>query len=141
MALVGTYLNGSTLVTRNVNNNITLGANCRRQSDNHDFGPGWLHQRNSEFSYGQHGGQSGLTAPVWWISGGTSNNILYYWAAAWNRALTAAEHVALATNIWQIFAPAYPAAVFGGQPFGMPHVPILRPVSDRSGSRRLIWAE
>ena len=56
-------------------------------------------------------------------------------------ALTAGEHAALGVNIWQIFAPAYPAALFGGQPFGLPHVPILRPVSDRSGSRRLIWAE
>ncbi len=135
------YLNGSSAVSANESNNITLGANVVASL---------TVTTSSQILY-INGLQSHSTSntaanptygtPVWWIGGGSTANVLFYWAAAWNRALTATEHQALATNIWQIFAPAYPAALFGAQPFGLPHVPILRPVSDRSGSRRLIWAE
>ena len=31
-----------------------------------------------------------------------------YWCAAWNRALTAAEHLSLAQNPWQVYASSSP---------------------------------
>jgi hypothetical protein len=66
---------------------------------------------------------------------------IVYWAAVWNRALSAAEHTAVGQNIWQIFRPVMPAGILGGQPFGTSLVPILRPFTDRTGSRRPMWAE
>ncbi len=40
---------------------------------------------------------------------GRTVNALMYWCAAWNRALTAAEHLSLAQNPWQVYASSSPA--------------------------------
>jgi hypothetical protein len=49
---------------------------------------------------------------TFFIGGFPDDNVpsgfLFYWAAVWNRLLAAEEHSVLGTNVWQIFAPAWP---------------------------------
>jgi len=77
---------------------------------------------------------------------GASNNTcgcLYYWAAAWNRFLGPTEHAAIGSSvngIWPVFAPTWRADLLTylvGRGAGQ----IGRPVADRTGSDRRIWAD
>ena len=72
--------------------------------------------------------------------GGVATNCIITWAAIWSPRFPAAEHAALARNVWQIFRPFWPAAVLA-QGTTVLWMPVLRPVTDRTGSRRLIWSE
>ena len=72
---------------------------------------------------------------------GSTTNCMTYWAAAWNRALSAAEHAAVTQNIWQIFRPVWPVGILANQATPAVLVPLIRPVFDRTGSRRQIWAD
>jgi len=70
--------------------------------------------------------------------------ILVYWAGAWTRYLTPAQHAMLAQNVWQVFQPVWTAATFPQGTAGpqlTSSVRIHRPAADYTGSRRAIWAE
>jgi len=72
-----------------------------------------------------------------------NSNLSYYWAAVWNRALVASEHAAIGSQvngIWQIFMPPYrldTLTYLDTRHLGQ----IARPVCDRTGSDRRIWAD
>jgi hypothetical protein len=136
------YLNAGSQVATNRNNNITLGQNVVASfTVTPTAQTMYINGLPTSGNTSNAASNPTLNVPAVYLGGGSTASVLYYWAAAWSRALSPGEHAALAQNIWQMFTPIYPAAVFGGQPSGVPHVSILRPVMDRSGSRRCMLAE
>ena len=125
------YLNGSSSVSANFNNNITLGTNVVASLTITTSSQSLYIGGNLTQSAANTAANPTLNVPVWFIAGGSTANILFYWAAGWTRALAASEHMALAINPWQMFAPQIPLAAIAGHATKR----VRRPLYYRTGSR------